>query len=146
VSAYADTSVLLSLQVADANAREAFRLIDEARGGLVWTQWQRVEFNNALRALLCRQQITPAQFAGVERSMRTLVESGHLRACPLPAYALWQEAEKLSITHTPRLGVRTLDLLHVAAARVLHCKRFLTFDHRQAALASAAGFSLRLTP
>jgi predicted nucleic acid-binding protein len=143
VSTYADTSVLLSLQVADMNAREAFRLIEQS-DGLVWTPWQRVEFNNALRALLYRKQVTSAQFAGVEMSMRTLVESGHLKPCPLPAYSLWQEAEKLSITHTAAMGVRTLDLLHVAAARVLRCTSFVTFDTRQTKLAEASGLRVQV--
>lgn len=138
---YADTSILLSLLAADSNAREAFRLMEHSRV-LLWTPWQRVEINNALRAMLYRKQITASQFTGVEKSMRSLVESGVLAPCPLPAYALWQEAEKLSIAHTASTGVRTLDLLHVAAARVLRCKRFLTFDTRQNALARSAGLTL----
>lgn len=143
MNTYADTSVLLSLQVADVNARIAFKLVEES-GGLVWTPWQRVEFNNALRALLYRKQMTAAQFSGVEQSMRYLVESGFLKPCPLPAYALWQEAERLSVKHTAEMGFRTLDLLHVAAARVLRCKRFLTFDTRQTSLAAAAGLHVRV--
>jgi predicted nucleic acid-binding protein len=39
----------------------------------------------------------------------------------------------------PRLGVRTLDSLHVACALELKAERFWTFDERQAKLAKAEG-------
>ncbi|MDO8539946.1 MAG: hypothetical protein Q7S40_05845 [Opitutaceae bacterium] len=38
-----------------------------------------------------------------------------------------------------QLGVRALDLLHVAAAITIRATRFLTCDGRQLALAKAAG-------
>jgi predicted nucleic acid-binding protein len=71
-----------------------------------------------------------------------MITTGVLAVRPLSAYALWQEAEKLSRAHTPAIGVRTLDLLHVAAARVLKAARFCTFDTRQHALARAAGLKI----
>jgi hypothetical protein len=43
----------------------------------------------------------------------------------------------------PKLGVRTLDSLHVACALELRTQRFLTFDDRQRKLAKAAGLNLR---
>jgi len=39
--------------------------------------------------------------------------------------------------HGARLGMRTLDSLHVAAALELGAKSFWTFDERQAKLAAA---------
>lgn len=41
-----------------------------------------------------------------------------------------REAERLSALHSETLGTRTLDILHVAAALVLGCPAFLTFDRR----------------
>src|SRR5215831_18447527 len=43
----------------------------------------------------------------------------------------------------PKLGVRTLDSLHVACALELKTQRFLTFDDRKRKLAKAAGLDLR---
>jgi len=45
----------------------------------------------------------------------------------------------LARRHGPRLGVRTLDSLHVAAALQLKAEQFWTFDERQAKLARVAG-------
>lgn len=60
----------------------------------------------------------------------------------LPSIALEICAE-LSRIHTPQLGTRTLDTLHVAAALELKAERFWTFDDRQAKLAKAVGLKLK---
>ena len=41
--------------------------------------------------------------------------------------------------YAPKLGMRTLDTLHVACALELKVERFWTFDERQAKLAKAQG-------
>jgi len=48
----------------------------------------------------------------------------------------------LSTRHTPTLGTRTLDLLHVAAALELGCTDFLSFDNRQRQAAQAEGLNV----
>jgi len=45
----------------------------------------------------------------------------------------------LARRHGAKLGVRTLDSLHVACAVELKAERFWTFDERQAKLAKAEG-------
>lgn len=57
---------------------------------------------------------------------------------PLPDRALEVCAE-LALRHAARLGVRTLDTLHVASALELKAEFFWTFDTRQEKLALAAG-------
>jgi predicted nucleic acid-binding protein len=43
---------------------------------------------------------------------------------------------------TPRLGCRTMDILHVACAVEIGASAFLTFDKRQAELARFAGLDV----
>lgn len=45
---------------------------------------------------------------------------------------------------TPILGCRSLDILHVAAARLLEAERFITADKRQAALAEGERLTVDL--
>ena len=65
------------------------------------------------------------------------VNAGHLHMADL----LWQKALERAIylrrQHTPKLGTRTFDVLHVANAIVLGCTNFVTYKDRQAALAKA---------
>lgn len=59
------------------------------------------------------------------------------------ADVLWRatvrRAADISRTHTARLGVRTLDVLHVAAALELGLRTLVTFDERQMRLAAVVG-------
>jgi predicted nucleic acid-binding protein len=48
-------------------------------------------------------------------------------------------AAELSQRHTPKLGTRSLDVLHVACALELKLRHFLTFDTLQQQLAKAEG-------
>jgi hypothetical protein len=141
VSLYADTSFLISWHTADARF-PAVAALRQSGESVVWTPWQQVEFNNAMRLLLFRKLATRQDLTVIMGSIQAAVEAGDLVATPLPAYSLWEEADRLSRAHTPSLGVRTLDLLHVAAARTLRLRRFLTFDLRQHALAQAAGLTV----
>jgi hypothetical protein len=52
--------------------------------------------------------------------------------------ALMTEAERLSARYSEKLGTRSLDILHVAAAVILGRDAFLSFDGRQRSLARAA--------
>ncbi len=138
MNAYADTSFLISWHTADLRFPMVSAALEQG-DAVVWTAWQQVEFNNAMRMLVHRKLASRRDLVVVMGSVRAAVESGDLVSAPLPAYSLWEEAERLSHEHTPTLGVRTLDLRHVVAARLLKSRRFLTFDLRQLALARAAG-------
>jgi predicted nucleic acid-binding protein len=67
---------------------------------------------------------------------------GRLHQADLLWRAALSRAAELSQRHTPTLGTRALDVLHVACALELRCRRFLTFDQRQQRLAAAAGLKL----
>ena len=45
---------------------------------------------------------------------------------------------------TPVTGCRSLDILHVAAARLIAAERFITADRRQATLAEIEGLPIDL--
>jgi len=50
-------------------------------------------------------------------------------------------ARRLTLSHTPGRGARSLDLLHIATARELAVTEFLTFDSNQRWIAAAEGFA-----
>jgi len=63
---------------------------------------------------------------------------GLWREVAIPERA-FEVCAQLAHQYAARLGVRTLDTLHVASALELEAEQFWTFDQRQAKLARAAG-------
>jgi len=49
------------------------------------------------------------------------------------------DAQTYATNHTPTIGCRTLDILHVAAAKLIGTTDFCTFDTRQSGLAGRLG-------
>ena len=70
--------------------------------------------------------------------MEEHVSAGRWILVPMPENAFELCAE-LARRYGPKLGMKTLDTVHVACALELKAERFWTFDERQAKLAKAAG-------
>lgn len=66
------------------------------------------------------------------------VSAGRWISLPIPENA-FELCADLARRYGPKLGIRTLDSLHVACALELKAERFWTFDERQAKLAKAVG-------
>ena len=63
------------------------------------------------------------------------------REVPLPENA-FELCANLARRYGPKLGIRTLDSLHVACALELRAERFWTFDERQGKLAKTVGLKI----
>ena len=107
-------------------------------GSLIVTDFGEVELLNALESRIFRRELTATQIAAAQKAFKSDIAEGILALQPLPGVA-FQKARQLVKQHTARLGTRTLDVLHVAAALVVGAEVFLTFDPRQTKLAEAAG-------
>ena len=143
MSIYADTSVLFSLYVTDANSprADAWRQANPVPIG--FTGFHRIELRNALSVAVFQQRLTTAEALAAWQEVQQDLASSQLVAKPDLWEKLVQEAESLAEHHTPVLGTRSLDILHVAAALVLGATEFCTFDTRQAKLAKAAGLHVQ---
>ena len=137
MSAYADSSFVVSLYLTDIHSPEARRRVQGAPT-LILTPLHRAEWAHALGQHQFRGTATSevaqrayAQFASDEAA-------NLWRDAPLPENA-FELCADLARRYGPKLGMRTLDTLHVACALELKADRFWTFDERQAKLAKAAG-------
>ncbi len=142
--AYADTSFFASLYLRDTHLTAARGYLTTHRVPLSFTGLHRFELRNAIRLAVFRKMVTAATAQNALAEIDRDVLAGNLAETPLSWTEVFHTAEKVGENHTARLGVRALDLLHVAAALSLGAKTFLTFDERQLALAQAAG--LRVGP
>lgn len=136
---YADTSFLFSVVLHDANTEAAVAYLKRRSASLALTPWQRCELQNAVRLAVWRGNCPEAEAKAALARIASDLADGNLAETPLVWPDVIATAEELSEKHTVALGVRSLDLLHVAAATSLKAKAFLTFDVSQLALARAAG-------
>ncbi len=136
-----DASFLFSLYVPDVNSAKASVKMKRAVLPLLLTDVGKIEIANAVGLRLFRRELQPADAKKVHALFREDLEQGVVQIVPLPA-AAYERAEHIARTHTPLLGTRTLDVLHVAAALVLKADAFYTFDRKQSSLAAAVGLRL----
>lgn len=90
-----------------------------------------------------QQRLTTAESLAAWQEVQQDVVSGVLEGKSCLWEKLVREAESLAEHHTPVIGARSLDILHVAAALVLGATEFCTFDTRQGKLAKAAGLHVQ---
>ncbi|MBT3194017.1 MAG: type II toxin-antitoxin system VapC family toxin [Verrucomicrobia bacterium] len=141
---YPDTGFLVSLYLNDANGEAATRYVERYGGPLLLSPLTRIEMANAFRLWEFRKLLTAANVRSVLRDIAEDTASGFLNETSVAWSDLLTTAERLSARYTPKTGNRTLDILHVAAAKALGIDTFLTFDKRQGVLATKAGLTAPL--
>jgi predicted nucleic acid-binding protein len=136
LSAYADTSFLVSLYTPDANSAQAASRMQEMQSPTIVTQFGELELINAIHLRLFRHELPAAKIRAAYAAFRDDVAGGILSVVPTTD-AMYAEARRISRRWTKTLGTRTLDVIHVASALVLRADPFHTFDDRQRRLARA---------
>ena len=135
---YADTSFLFSLYVPDANSTSAVSKMKRFQPSLLTSDFGEFEFTNAISWRVFRKQFLISEHRAVLHAFDQDVENGTIRIIPLPT-AAFARAKQIALSHSPSLGARALDVLHLASAIVLNANTFYTFDGKQAKLASTLG-------
>ncbi len=140
--AYADTGFLCSLYVPDVHTARVIARMEVQALPLPLTWLHQIEFRNAVRLRVFRQEISREQRDTSIRHVLADLAVGVLAGATPSLEAMAAEAERLSASHSESLGTRSLDVLHVAMALVLGTEEFLGLDRRQNALARAAGLGV----
>ena len=109
---------------------------------VVWlTPLHHAEWTHAIAQHVFQRKMSAAEANKVHLDMEHDRASGLWAETGMPELA-WESCADLARRHCARLGVRTLDTLHVASALQLKAERFWTFDDRQSKLANAAGLKI----
>jgi predicted nucleic acid-binding protein len=142
---YLDTSVLVSLHIRDTNTPAALTLARGADEALLMSSLAEFETVNAFNLRVFRNEMLPINRDNAVRDLGDDVQSGLLALMPLPDSA-FARAKALAQTFTPTIGVRAIDLLHVAAALELGARALYTFDQKQHRTAHTAGLEVNHLP
>ncbi len=137
MNTYADTSFFVSLYIPDVHSAEAERRM--AAHPVVWlTPFHVAEWTHAVEQQVFRQAASRSEADQAHTRFQQHRESGMWVEVALPE-SVFDVCARLGRLHGARLGLRTLDTLHVASALELKAARFWTFDERQKKLARAVG-------
>jgi len=137
LAVYADTSFFVSLYIPDRHTAEVERRL-KALPSLWMTPLHVAECTHAIEQHVFRETITRSEAERVLQRFQEHRSRNLWRETPVPEQA-FEICAELARRHAVRLGVRTLDSLHVACALELGAGYFWTFDARQAKLALATG-------
>ena len=134
---YADTSFFVSLYVQDTHSAPALELM-KAKPRIQFSPLHFAECCHAVAQQVLYRRISEGDAQNIYRQIRNDLTAGVWMETSMPESA-FDRCAQLGRRHGPKLGVRTLDSLHVACALELKAERFWTFDERQARLAKAEG-------
>jgi predicted nucleic acid-binding protein len=138
---YADTSFFVSLYVKDAHSKAADQMLVGGQRPSI-TPLHIAEWTHAIAQQVFRRQMTPGEAERLHRDFDDDRAARIWATISVPETAL-EVCADLGRHYGPKLGVCTLDSLHVACALELKAQRFWTFDNRQGKLARAAGLRTR---
>jgi len=137
LTVYADSSFFVSIYVQDAHTTAAKQLIS-SRLRVWFTPLHYAEWSHAVAQHVFHGKMSAAQSQRVHQALEQDRAEGLWVEVEMPEQGFDVCAE-LDRQHGARLGMRTLDSLHVSCALQLKAERFWTFDERQAKLAKAVG-------
>ena len=138
---YADPSFILSLYSPDANSATAAHTMQASSGDRFVTTFGELEVVNAMGLRIFRKEVSPAQAQSSLIEFEKDLRDGVFQLRGLTDQVL-ERAHQLSRQTTAKLGTRTADLLHLAAALELGVDCLYSFDLHQRKLAQTLRLKL----
>lgn len=150
---FADTNALVRLYLQLPGHDRVLELLASEEARRSWplpvTHLLLFEVTNAIHRMVFesrsggRWRVTPESAAlGLAEFTGHLEEGSFLRRSPITLADIEPEFVSLASRHTQGHGFRTCDILHVASASKLRCRRFISFDAQANALARLAGLKV----
>jgi len=136
---YLDTGCLVKLYYPEPESARVAALVSGQP--IVYLALHELELRNALELKLFRKEGRPAQVRAVQALVAEDSRAGTLHRPVLSWDDVLEEATTFAVAYTRKLGCRSLDVLHCAAARLLSATAFVTTDDRQRRLAATIGLS-----
>lgn len=142
MTTWVDSSALVPVYVPERFSAAA-RDVVAALPRVPFTGLHHLEVSNAFALLRGRKVIRAEEHRQIRRQLQEDLDAGRLAPLSLDWGEVLDAARELSDALTASLLTRSLDLVHVAAARAAGCSAFVSADDRQLAAAKAAGLAAR---
>jgi predicted nucleic acid-binding protein len=139
---FLDTGLVLKLLVEESLSPVVRRFLEKRRVAVPFPKLIEVEVENTLQAMLFRADISSVQLLKCRDLVYSLIAEGRFLKIPLSLDVIAAEALTLSPVVTAQTGCRTLDLMHVATAKLLGAAKFVSTDKRQLRAAEVCGLKI----
>jgi predicted nucleic acid-binding protein len=134
---YLDTGCLLKLYFPESDSERIAELVTNET--IRFIGLHELECRNALELKAFRKEATPAQVKATAELIENDLKAGVLHRSSPDWEGLLKQATSFSSTYSAKIGCRSLDIMHCAAAMLLGDTVFLTTDERQRKLALKVG-------
>jgi predicted nucleic acid-binding protein len=138
---YVDSSAMVAIYVTERFSKAARAAVRRA-AQIPYTPLHQLEVPNAFEMLVGRDAITRDECHAILEQLREDLHAQRLVTVSPDLDQVFARAGELSRPYTAKTLARSLDLLHVAAAHLTSCTRFVSGDDRQLAVAKASGLSV----
>src|SRR6476660_7037098 len=128
---YADTGFVVSLYKMETTTSKAAALMGKLKPPVLMSPLGELELANAFQLSVFRGEMDAATAVLKAELFKADVAAGVFVIAQVPSSVLHPLALELARRHSAKLGARSLDLMHVAAALILEAEVFLSFDERQ---------------
>jgi predicted nucleic acid-binding protein len=142
MSFYVDSSFLVSCHLSAANTPQAKAYLSKINSALIFTALQALEVRNAFHLCVFRGFLSTNKATAARVSLEQDLHSGRLLKMTVHWPLAFRIASQISTRHSAIVGTRSLDILHVAAAKSLRALEFVSFDGRQRKVAAAVGLKV----
>jgi predicted nucleic acid-binding protein len=139
---YIDTSAIIKLYFKEEYSLETSNWVRKNSIAIPLTSFHELEFFNTINLKQFRKELTKEECESIMARFKKHEEQGIFSRPQLDWTDVFQNAYDLSQKFTKSTGARSLDILHIASALLIKAGKFLTFDDKQAKLASLAGLKI----
>jgi predicted nucleic acid-binding protein len=146
---YADTNFITRLYLERPETSLAGQFILEENPVLPITWLLKLEIINAFEQSVltgfgeAQRRVSAELAAACQQQFREDLSQGlAMKLVAVPQAELSSQFEEIAMRHTAKFGFRCYDILHVAAAKLLACKQFWSFDKKANKLAKLEGLEV----
>ena len=142
MSLYYDSSVIVKLYVREDLSDVVTQFVARQGQSVLVNSLHEIEIRNALRLKRFRNEIDDGQLIASLGMIATDIADRKLIRYEVNWRLVHGEAEGLSAALAARIGLRTIDLLHIAAALNRTAAGLVSLDRRQCAAAIQSGLEV----
>ena len=136
---YFDTGIVLKLYTTEKESPAVRRFVTRGKEPLFLNSLHRSECVSAFGLKAFCGECDDASATSAINDFEDDIATGVIRILGIDWDLVWGICRVISAAHTRDTGCRTLDALHVACARSLAIREFITNDKRQSELAKRVG-------